>query len=185
MHRTIVLFWTVILVLGAGLTVGRLSARLSNPPSEENERHDHRDVPGAWLPDALNLTPDQKKQMDAIWTDFPQTMRKFGDRRRAMDKDREQAFRSLLNDQQLAAYDKIVADYRSQRDGLDKERQNLINQLNERSRALLTDEQKKEWDEMTARMRERRSASAPSTQPASLQKETVAPPGGTEGIRSI
>ncbi len=184
MHRKLVLVWTVILVLGAGLTVGRLSARLSNEPEEHVERRGLRAGPASWTQD-LGLTPDQQKQMDVIWKDLPQTMRKFGERRRAMDKDRDSATRGLLNGPQLAMYDKIIADYRSQREGLDKERQSLIDDNNQRSRALLTDDQKKIWDDMAAKMRERRGTTMPSTQPASVKNDTANPPGVTEGNKSM
>jgi hypothetical protein len=75
--------------------------------------------------------------------------------RRNVERDRDEAIRALVPDAQKAAYDKVMADYRTRRQDLDREREKLIQDATDRSRALLDDAQKIRWDGMSRDMRER------------------------------
>jgi Spy/CpxP family protein refolding chaperone len=153
-RSTIFLSAAAVLVLSAGLVVGRLSAHL--PMAARPIDHNR-----GWLPDTLDLTPDQHQKMDAIWADVKQQMDKNGDRRRALDRERDNAIRSLLTPEQLTAYDKIFDGYHAHRADLDKERGQLFRTANERSRALLTADQQVKWDAMAKDMRDHRGMGGP------------------------
>jgi Spy/CpxP family protein refolding chaperone len=159
-RSTILLSTAAVLVMGAGLVLGRLSARLPEatqlPPTTRPLEHGRE-----WLTDTLDLTPDQHQKMDAIWADVRQQMDKNFDRRRNLDKDRDTQIRALLTPAQSVAYDKIFADTRAQRADLDKEREQLYRDANERSRALLTADQQVKWDAMSKNMRDRRGPGGP------------------------
>ena len=146
-----VLSIAAILVLSAGLVVGRLSDRIpavrSVPPGGHGG---HGGDPGhGWFTDALDLSVDQRRQMDAIWSDVRGQIGKTWDQRHDLDRKRDAAVRALLTPQQAAAYDKVWADYRVGRTALDKERDQLVRDANERSKALLTDAQKARWEAMS------------------------------------
>jgi Spy/CpxP family protein refolding chaperone len=141
-HRKIILAITAFLVLGAGLAVGRLTARLPGPFHEPG-------APPSWIVDQLNLTSDQHAQMTAIWDDTKQKMQDLGHQRHDLDMQRDKAVRDLLTDEQKAAYDKIYGDYHAQRGQLDQQRSALMHDADDRSRALLDDTQKAKWDELT------------------------------------
>jgi hypothetical protein len=140
-RSTILLSTAAVLVLSAGLVLGRLSTRLRPPqPSPDHHR--------GWFPEQLGLTAEQQKSMDGIWAEVKPQMDKINDRRRAADKDRDAAIRALMTPEQLAAYDKIFADLHAKHQDLDKEREALFHSANDRSRALLTADQQVKWDAM-------------------------------------
>ena len=147
-HTKVIFIATVVLVLSAGVVVGRLSAKLpaAVPPT--------RGDPPSWLADQLNLTADQHQRMDAIWAETKQKMDHAFDGRHTLDKEREQAIRALLTPEQKTAYDKIQSDFRAKRGDAERERDRLIHDAVERSRALLDDGQKKKWDVLTKEMHE-------------------------------
>ena len=139
-RSTIFLSTAAVLVLSAGMVVGRLSSRFSGmrPPD-----HDHN-----WFTDQLNLTPDQHEKMDAIWADTKTQMDKINDHRHGMDHDRDAAIRKLLTPEQLTAYDGIFDAYHAKRAEFDKDREKLLHDADDRSRALLSPEQQVKFDAM-------------------------------------
>jgi Spy/CpxP family protein refolding chaperone len=148
LQSNLVFVSTAALILGAGVMVGRVTDRLAPPPPRQEHSR-------SWMDDQLKLTADQRKTMDAIWTDTRQQVEKAFEHRRDMDKQREQAILGLLSPDQKAAYDKINSDFRAQRDDLFKQRDALVQRANDMSRSLLDPDQQKEWDLLTKEMRER------------------------------
>jgi Spy/CpxP family protein refolding chaperone len=132
---------TAVLVLCAGVVVGRLTARLSVEPSPPQAGH-----PPSWLADQLDLSAEQRQQMDAIWAAAITQMHNSGREQHDLDRQRDDAIRALLSSDQEMMYDEINDTYRSERQQLEKERDALIKSAEERSRALLTDAQKAKWD---------------------------------------
>jgi hypothetical protein len=147
-RSTILLSTASVLVLGAGLVVGRLSAKLPAelPPPPGHGR--------GWFTESLGLTPDQKLKMDGIWAGVRQEVDKMGDRRHTLDRDRDAAIRALLTPEQEAAYEKVFSEYRDRRADLDKEREKLFHDANDRSRALLKPDQQAKWEAMSKDMRD-------------------------------
>jgi cell division protein ZapA (FtsZ GTPase activity inhibitor) len=142
-RSTILLSIAAVLVLCAGVVVGRLWTRLPAAVMPPHQDHDR-----GWFQDTLALTPEQRKDMDGIWADVKQQVDKINDRRHAIDKDRDAAIRALMTPEQLTAYDKIFADVHTKHMELDKERETLFHSANDRSRALLTADQQVKWDAM-------------------------------------
>jgi Spy/CpxP family protein refolding chaperone len=147
-RSTIFLSTAAVLVLSAGLVVGRLSAHL--PVVTQTPDHGR-----GWFQDSLGLTPDQRQKMDAIWADVKAQRDKEDDRRRGLDHDRDTAIRALLTPEQSTAYDRIFQDFHTHRADLDKEREQLFHTANDRSRALLTADQQVKWDAMSKDMHDR------------------------------
>jgi Spy/CpxP family protein refolding chaperone len=142
----IILVLTVLLMLGAGFVLGQISARMQGGPPPG-------DRPPSWLADQLDLTADQRKQMDAIWGETKQKIGKTFEARRAIDKERDQAIVALLDDKQRGAYEQILDKAKQRRTALDQEREAAMRDANERSRALLNDRQKERWETLTQQMR--------------------------------
>ena len=163
-RSTLILSTAAVLVLSAGLVVGRLSTMLKPPaPPQDHNR--------GWFQDTLGLSAEQRKNMDGVWADVKQQVDKINDRRHATDKDRDTAVRALLTPEQLAAYDKIFADTHAKHLELDKERETLFHTANDKSRALLTTDQQVKWDAMQKDMHDHdhrgpggRMRGGPSTQ---------------------
>jgi Spy/CpxP family protein refolding chaperone len=142
----LVILSAFVLVLVAGVMVGRLWARLpmqghAPPPTDRSP---------SWLADELQLTPEQRQQMDAIWADVRQKNEQKLERRRSLDHERDQAIEELLGPEQWAAYGRLMDEFRLKHAAVDKERETLFRDANERSVALLNGDQKKKWDQLRA-----------------------------------
>lgn len=199
MHSNLIMISTAALVMGAGVMIGRVLPGLPDHPGAvemgpgENGPHEPgppQGRPRSWLNDQLNLTPDQRQKMDAIWAVTRQRIDMEFEGRRQAEQDREKAVMSLLTDQQRAAYEKINKDYRDKRDELFKERAKLIQEANDQSRALLDEDQKIKWDIVTKEMRERRGPPGPGMGPGPERRPpqdmapTTNPAGGVETSRA-
>jgi hypothetical protein len=149
MIRTkLILAFTVVLVMAAGLTVGRLSVTpvipLAVTPTT-HPSHEHR-PPFAGV-GGLNLTVIQQAEIDHIWQNTRSTLEPLMEEERAIEPDRDAAIRKLFTPDQLAAYNKIIQDFKDKRSDLDKERKTALDDANAKTRALLDEGQQKIWDE--------------------------------------
>jgi hypothetical protein len=144
--RQVVLVMAV-LVLCAGVVVGRLSARLASEERPLPPGHSP-----SWLADQLDLSTDQRQQMDAIWANVHQQIGNNGEKRHDLERERDDAIRALLSDQQEAAYQAIYEEYHEKRLEMDKTRDALIKSAEDKSRALLNDSQKARWDVLSKEM---------------------------------
>ena len=175
---------TVILVLAAGMVIGRISTKL--PAATQPV-----DKPHGWFDEQLNLSADQRKQMDAIWGEVRQNVGKTFEGRSALDKDRDQAIMNLLNDDQKKQYAAIYDNYRTKRAEMDKQRDKLFADANARSRAILDEEQQKRWDALAKerhgwpgpRSRGQRPGSQPSSRPFDGPPGAQGPEGFGHGDR--
>jgi len=138
----IILLATFVLVLSAGMVVGRLWATLPamavvHPATQPSQQ--------PWWAAQLDLTASQRQQMDAIWAETKPKVEETFDRRRQLDRKREEAVEDLIGPQ-YPAYEKIYDDYYAQRMEIDKERQKLIHDAEDRTKALLNDSQLKKLE---------------------------------------
>ena len=145
-----------LLAMSAGAVLGALWVKLPasiGAPQPPTEQHTSRDR--EWLPSQLNLRPEQKTQMDAIWNDMHKQMWKsFGDRR-ALEKERDETQRALLTDEQRAAWDKIRTDYKARIDAINPDRAALVQAAEQNTRNILDPDQQKRWDELMKQTHER------------------------------
>jgi Spy/CpxP family protein refolding chaperone len=163
-RSTIFLSAAAVLVLGAGLVVGRLSADLSvaaKPVSSATTRPTEGGHGRGWFPDQLGLTPDQDQKMKAIWADVQAQMDKNRDHQHALEHDRDVAIHALLSPQQSAAYDKIQQDYHANRNALNTEREQFIKSGKDRTRAILTPDQQVKLDAMDKDMHDHHGPGGP------------------------
>jgi Spy/CpxP family protein refolding chaperone len=140
----VILLATFVLVLSAGMVVGRLWATLpvltvTHPATTQPSQQ-------PWWAAQLDLTATQRQQMDAIWAQTKPMVDETFDRRRQLERKREEALEDLMGPTQYAAYEKIFNDYYAQRGELDKERQKLIHDAEDRTKALLSDSQLKKLE---------------------------------------
>lgn len=161
-RRQMAFLITTTLVLCAGVVLGRLSIRVPVAVAVEHEQHG---AGPSWFAQQLNLSATQKQQMDAVWAETRLKIDQSFDRRRQIDRQRDAALQALLSDEQRAAYQKIVADYRAQRAEADKQRESLIHDAESRSRALLDETQQKKWDELAKDMHSHRGPHRPGGSP--------------------
>ena len=152
-RKSVLLLVMAVMTLSAGVVLGWVWTPLQR--IEAGPTGGRGGGPRPWF-DQLGLSADQQKQMDKIWSDTRQQMQKLFERRRDLEKQRDQQVQALLDSSQRAAYDKINQDFRTQREDFDKQRESLIADANVRSRALLDPSQKDKWDIISKDMQMRR-----------------------------
>ena len=148
-----------VLMLGVGLVLGRMSAGPRPAGHGGGPGGPGGPSPGGgrgWFVDQLDLSAEQRRQMDAIWADTRAQVGKTWEQKRELDRKRDTAVRALLTEPQRAAFDGVWADYRSARSALDGDRDRLFRDANDRSKALLTEPQKVRWEAMGKEMHDRR-----------------------------
>jgi Spy/CpxP family protein refolding chaperone len=163
LRRKFIFVVTSLLVLSAGLAVGRLTARMPGP------FHIH-ESPRAWF-EQLGLTADQRQQMDAIWDQTRDKMQELTDRRHDLERERDREIHDLLSPQQQLAYDIIRQEYHRDRDEIDQDRMQLMQDADQRSRALLDDSQKARWDQLTQEIHDRHGPRGPATRESTTRPD--------------
>lgn len=148
----ILLVLAFVLTLAAGVVVGAALARqayaggvgdASRPVPPDKVPHPGRPDPQRnWIADQLNLTPDQRARVDAIWreTDHDK-IRALSEQRRALFRERDEAVAKLYTPVQKAERDRLHREYRAREEQLDRER-------NEAVRGLYTPDQKAQREQL-------------------------------------
>lgn len=146
MNKTrIVMIVAFLLVFAAGASLGLLINR-SKPSS-------HR---FSVLATELNLTPQQREQMENIWENVMGAVsRDHGQKRTALQQERDRAILSLIPDDQRAKYELVQQYYAFKMDSLSKERDRAYEQAVEQSKKILSPEQAQKYDVLMKEQRER------------------------------
>jgi len=147
MARTRVLLIACFAVaLAAGVAIGLVVGRSGR------DRHGH-----SWLMAELNLTPQQREQMQQIWSETMESSgRKHWEQRRAIAAQRDSAIVGLLTAEQKAKYERIGQDYDRKMAELSQQRKAAFDQAIERTKKILTPTQAAKYDELLRKQRERR-----------------------------
>ena len=139
--------------------------------------------PGGWLAAELRLTPDQHKQLDAIWSDLARRGRRrdHEGQRQAMRNERDLAVAALIAPARWGEYERIMADFAERSSALDREFRADFDAAVERTKAILTPEQRTRYEKLLERHRwgppggppgrgrpghDRRPDTAPASRPA-------------------
>jgi len=139
MTRTkLILFACFCAVFAAGAAAGIAVGHVATRPR-----------PGSWLGHELNLTAEQREQMRQIWSSAmkgsPQQDR---ERREALRKERDDAVKALLTDEQKAHYEKVMQTYSQQTAAMEAERRKAFEEAVERTKQILTESQRKKYEQM-------------------------------------
>jgi Spy/CpxP family protein refolding chaperone len=148
----ILLVLSLAVVFAAGGAVG-YAVRRQTPPEPPHERRRR-----SWLTDELNLKPEQREQMQEIWSEAMEPTRgEFGQRGRIYEE-RNEAVRALLNEDQQAEYDRILEETERRLQELSDARRRAFEEAFEkavaRTKEILTPEQRQKYEEMLSRMPE-------------------------------
>jgi Spy/CpxP family protein refolding chaperone len=165
MNKTrIIMIAAFLLVFAAGVSLGLLINR-----SKPSSRH------FSVLATELNLTPPQREQMEKIWENVMGAVsRDHGQKRAALQQERDKDILSLIPDDQRAKYDLVQQYYSFKMDSLSKERDRAYEQAVEQSKKILTPEQAQKYDVLMKEQRERwregghgshRHAASPASEP--------------------
>jgi Spy/CpxP family protein refolding chaperone len=150
------LLFAFVLALSAGVVLGFAAARRVDPPVKPADKPAESQR-GSWLSDQLKLTGEQSERIRAIWQQsMSEQGRANSERRRALEKERDQALLGLLTRQQRDEYDRLTKQYEAQLAELGRERDRLRQDAIEQTKQVLTEGQRKRYEELLAeRERER------------------------------
>jgi Spy/CpxP family protein refolding chaperone len=162
------------LALCAGVAVGLVSARI---PEQRHKPHGGGE-PRSFLADELNLSPQQREQMKAIWQDVargrssPGGGRDGRDDRRRMERERNEAILAAITDpEQRRRVEEVMQQFEQRQQEMAQERQRTFDEAIKKTMAILDENQRKKYEQILQRRRAEResrnsSSTAPSTMPA-------------------
>ena len=142
----ILLIGLTVIALGAGVVAGVLASRL--PVATEETSHPVPGVEPTPLAHELNLTADQQAQMRGIWEGVRGRVHGTFDEAQRLQRERDEALVSLLNDEQKAKFQRIAQDYSDRFDKLSQKRKTTFDEAVTKTRRLLNDEQRRKYDEI-------------------------------------
>lgn len=123
------------------------SVGVATAPSE-------RRGPGGWLSAELALTPDQRQELDTIWSEMVRRGRgENEERRREHRRDRDAAIADLVPPARLGEYDRIINAYQERVADLERESREAYEAAVEQTKEILTPEQRTRYDELLRRHR--------------------------------
>ena len=139
-----------LVAFGAGLVVGLNVRREPNTVATgSTTRPDDRrgGGPGGFLAAHLNLSADQRKEMDKIWSEFGGRARWEQDKKRRQCRDeRDEAIAALVRPADYDKYDLILRNYSDRLADLDKQARADFEKAVERTKKILSPEQREKYE---------------------------------------
>jgi Spy/CpxP family protein refolding chaperone len=175
----VILIIAFVVTLAAGVAAGFTLRSLTHHPPRSFGDGPHD--PGApprrsHFPD-LNLTAEQKAKMDEIWNAVRHNSRELqNEQRRTILKQREEAVRAIMTDEQKVKYDAALKDYAEKMAELGKARDKAFQEAREKTTQILTAEQSKKFEEWLKSWREERRPGGPP--PEGMEPQRGHAPGG-------
>jgi Spy/CpxP family protein refolding chaperone len=124
----------------------------------------------------LKLTAEQKAPMDEIWNAVKRDSRKFqSEQRQALEKQRDEAIRAILTEEQKLKYDGLLKDYAGKRAELDKTREKAFQEAVEKTKLILNAEQRGKYEEWLKNLREERHPGGASAEPKASPPQPALP----------
>ena len=110
--------------------------------------------PGGWIASELKLDAEQRKKMDAIWSDVARGGREESDKERdALRKKRDEAILALVGADNKATYDDLQKQYRDDQQAMERKMRGRFEKAVEETKAILTPEQREKYEQLLARHR--------------------------------
>jgi hypothetical protein len=132
------LFVGFVLALAAGVSGGLLLARLPNSTTDTGPGPDATTSP---LAAELGLSSKQAEQMRAIWEGVRGTAQQCYDDARRLQKERDDALVSLLNEEQKAKFEQISKEYADGFKELNRKRDQEFKKAVAQTKQVLNEEQ--------------------------------------------
>jgi len=110
--------------------------------------------PGGWFASELKLDAEQRKRMDAIWSEVARGGREEMDKERdALRKQRDEAILALVGTDNKVKYDEIQKKYRDDQQAVERKMRGRFEKAVEETKAILTPEQREKYEQLLARHR--------------------------------
>lgn len=130
-----------VLMFAAGAVVGMVKSKGVFPHPPPHDR--------SWLADQLQLTEEQKQQMQQIWAEaMPRNRDQAMEQRRQLQKQRDDAIRRLLTPAQLQQFEKITQQYEAASTDLQKQREKAVEEAIAKTKLILNDQQRAKYEDI-------------------------------------
>jgi len=136
-----------ILAFGAGLSVARVMDHRRPEPPERGP---------SWLAGELNLSPEQRQSMLTIWGGLNNANSEDGDRRRELVRQRNEAIRKLIPEDQQHLLAQINEEHNRQMSELSNQRRRRFEEAVEKTKAMLNADQRQKYERILQRQQEER-----------------------------
>jgi Spy/CpxP family protein refolding chaperone len=145
MTRTVVVVGFLV-AFAAGWSVG-MNRRVGDAkPASCSGRH------GGWLVAELELSAEQQKQLEQIWSDVAKGgWRDRMDRRRQLSRERDEAIAALIRPEDKVRLDEILKQYAESSAAMERESRASYQSAVDQTKAMLTPEQRAKYEEILAR----------------------------------
>ncbi len=176
----------VVTLLAGGVAGYALRSSAHRHPGRPSQAGGPRDPsarpPREHFPD-LQLTAEQAAKMDEIWNAL-RDFHRFRDQRQAVQKQREEAVRAILTEEQKAKYDAVLKDHADKIAELGKAREKAFQEAVEKTKLILNAEQRKKYEAWLKSMPEDRRPGGPPPElkgppPPTRNEEHTAPGSAT------
>ncbi len=156
MKRTIwILLGAFCLTLAAGGVLGRLAAPARNSISAD----------AGWLAQQLQLTPEQRTQVQAIWDETHARMDAHVAEQREIENQFRQSVGLILTDDQKARYKMLEDQFDQQSKLSDAALDAQIDASVEKTKLILTPEQREKYEQLLARFPSRPEPGSATSHP--------------------
>ena len=126
----------------------------------------------------LNLTGEQRAKMDEIWNAVMRNSRKLqSEQRQALQKQREEAVRAILTEEQKLKYDAALKDHAAKVAEISKAREKAFQEAVEKTKRILNPEQQTKYEDWLKNWREDRHSGGATAE----SKGTPQPPPASTG----
>jgi Spy/CpxP family protein refolding chaperone len=150
-----------ILSFAAGMVIGSrgvlVSETTANPtpnPTTQHSRGERRG-PSGYLTAELGLLPEQREQLDRIWSSLMRSndREERDDLRRQYRRDRDEAIADLVPPERLGDYDRIIEQYQGRIEELERASRQAYESAVEQTKQILTPEQRARYEALLKRHR--------------------------------
>ena len=183
----LIIAFVVTLAAGvvAGFTLRMWSHRPHRPFVGEGPRGPGAAAPHNRFPD-LTLTEEQDAKMKEIWDAVMRESRENqGKQHQAFQKQRDEAIRAILTEEQKVKYDEVLKDYAGKMAELGKAREKAFQEAVEKTKLILNAEQRKKYEEWLKNWREERHPSGAPPEPMEPPPQHGHAPGGAPPPPSV
>ena len=139
MNKTkLIILISFIVAFAAGISVGLVVGRTGMTPRRRSI-----------LARELNLTPEQRDQMQKIWAETMEPIRRLQhEQRQKLQEEREEAILNLLSLEQREQFEKINEAHSLSMEKLAQHRKALFDEAQEKTKKILSEDQQKKYEEI-------------------------------------
>lgn len=135
-----------LVAFASGLVVGFERRDAVKSPTSRPSGH------GGWLAAELQLSPQQREQLNKIWSEMASRGgRERDDRRRQLYRERDEAIAAMIRPEDKARYESILKSHSEKMIALDREWRGSFETSVERTKEILTPEQRTKYEEILRR----------------------------------